>query len=592
MTRIKEKIKKDIQGILNEMGAKADTLLVEVPTDSKYGDLTSNIAMQISKDLKSNPMDIANDIVSKYAGDEDIEKVEVVKPGFINFFFSKRYLLNVLKEINTDSSYFKLDTLKGKKYMVEYTDPNPFKTFHIGHLYTNMVGQSFSCLLEALGASVVRANYQGDVGLHVAKSMWGLMEMLKKDGLSFDSLSRKSLEERVRYLGDAYILGFKMYDDYKDEQVISLVNDINHFLFCMYIPRIPKKEYSFNTVEVSQMYLEGRQWCLEYFEKIYRKLGTKFDKYYFESNMGEKGLNIVMDNIEGKGKSFFKRSQNAIVYEGKESKGLHTRVFVNSKGLPTYEAKELALAFKKFEDFNLDESVTITADEQTSYFKVVFDALSQLDSTIANKSKHIPHGMVKLPGAEKMASRKGKIIEGEWLINETKKKVQEIMFASGKWSNENIAKISENIAIAAIKYSFVKVSVGKDVIFDFEKSITFDGDTGPYLLYVYARCKSILQESGEDQKIGKEGDLDANTKGLLRVLSKYKEVVLVSAQNYSPANLCTYLFELGQAFNSFYQNVRVLDSKEKDFLLAVVSATAMSMKEGLKLLGIEVVERM
>ena len=595
MIEVKEKIAKSLQTIVKDMGVELESVVVQEPTDITHGDLSSNIAMQLSKSLKSNPMDIASKIVSAFPKDEDIERVEVVKPGFINFFFSDTYLLNMLESINTKKdNYFKLDIKSGKRYVIEYTDPNPFKTLHIGHLYSNMVGESFSRLVEALGACVTRANYQGDVGLHVAKTMWGLFKMFENDGITFEELSKKSLVDRVRYLGDAYMLGFKMYDDQKDERVINDVKDINYYIFSLYIPSLEKREYfkDLESKNLKEIYLKGRDWCLEYFERIYERTDTKFEKYYLESEMGEKGMEIVKENMEGKGKNIFKASEGAVVYEGDESKGLHTRVFINSEGLPTYEAKELALAFKKFEELSFDESVVITADEQSSYFKVVLDALSQLRPEVANIYKHFSHGLVRLPGAEKMSSRKGKILEGEWLLDETKKRVEDMMRSNGKWNEEQILEVSDLIAVASVKYSFLKVTVGKDVIFDFEKSTSFDGDTGPYLLYVYARCSSIL-EGGKDKGTTKTIPvLDSHTKGLLRVISRYQPILLSSALTYSPSTLCSYLFDLGQTFNTFYTNVRVLDSEDKEFLLGVVEATSQTMKHGLNTLGINVVERM
>jgi len=204
------------------------------------------------------------------------------------------------------------------------------------------------------------------------------------------------------------------------------------------------------------------------------------------------------------------------------------------------------------------------------------------------------HGMVKLPGAEKMSSRKGKIIDAQWLLDETKNKVLAIMEENGKGGKE---KNAEKIAQAAIKYAFLKVGVGKDVIFDFEKSISFDGDTGPYLLYVYARGNSLLKDS-DFKNLGNlcVGSCLENpyTKELLRQISKYRDSVLNSGIGYSPSILCQYLFDLGQEFNNFYQNVRILDAQDDDrvFLLSLVEATMVTMKEGLNLLGIEVVEKM
>lgn len=591
---IKDTVLKNLKEVSIQLGFNIDDIKVEIPSDSTHGDLTSNIAMQIAKSVGKNPMDIANEILSAFPKDENIEKVEVIKPGFINFFFSQKYLLSVLNEINTNTQYFKLDILTGKKYIIEYTDPNPFKIFHIGHLYTNIVGESFARLVEALGASVVRANYQGDVGLHVAKTIWGLLKMFEKDSISFEELKERDLVDRVRYLGDAYMLGFNMYDDQKDELAIKEIKQLNYYLFSLHIPSLDRKEYfeKYEQLNIKNMYFNGREWCLQYFERIYSRTCTKFAKYYLESEMGEKGLEIVKENMIGRGKGIFKESDGSVIYEGDPNKGLHTRVFINSEGLPTYEAKEIALALKKYEDIHFDQSVIITANEQRQYFKVVFDALSQLSPEIANRYLHFDHGMVKLPNAEKMSSRKGKIIEGEWLLNETKTTVEKSMLESGRWESQNISEVSDTIGLSAIKYSFLKVSVGKDVVFDFSKATSFDGDTGPYLLYVYARCNSILSEAG-DLKLNSEGkELDIYSKELLRSISKYKNILLSSALSYSPNTLCTYLFDLGKTFNSFYQNVKVLDSDNSPFLLSLVSVTSKVMKHGLNILGINIVERM
>ncbi len=591
---IKESVLRSLEKVSNNLGFSINEIKVEIPSDFTHGDLTSNIAMQVAKSVGRNPMDIANEILSAFPKDENIEKVEVIKPGFINFFFSQKYLLSVLNDVNSNTEYFKLDVLTGKKYIIEYTDPNPFKIFHIGHLYTNIVGESFARLVEALGASVVRANYQGDVGLHVAKTIWGLLKMFERDSISFEELKERDLVDRVRYLGDAYMLGFNMYDDEKDEIAIKEIKELNYYIFSLHIPSLERKEYfnKYEQLNIKDMYFDGREWCLQYFERIYQRTGTKFDNYFLESEMGQKGLDIVKENTAGKGKGIFKESEGSVIYEGDPNKGLHTRVFINSEGLPTYEAKELALAFKKYEDIHFDQSVIITANEQTPYFKVVFDALSQLSPEIANKYLHFDHGMVKLPNAEKMSSRKGKIIEGEWLLNETKTTVEKTMLESGRWDGQDISQVSDTIGLSAIKYSFLKVSVGKDVVFDFSKATSFDGDTGPYLLYVYARCNSILSEAGDLKVDFGNKELDVYSKELLRSISKYKSMLLSSALSYSPNTLCTYLFDLGKTFNTFYQNVKVLESDNSAFLLNLVSVTSKVMKHGLNVLGINIVERM
>ncbi len=587
---IKKKIEVMIASSLKEMGVEYDVIEVEEPRIEGNGDFSSNIAMRLSSALKRNPLDIANDIVSKISEDVDIEKIEAVKPGFINFFVSSQHLLKELSKVKS-GEFSKIGGKEDKKIVIEYTDANPFKILHIGHLYTNVVGESFARLSEALGATVKRANYQGDVGLHVAKTLWGIIKKMSEEGRSFEDIEKKSLVDRVKYLGDAYMLGFQYYDDEKDEDAIKEIDAINYYIFSMFVSQLEKKEApQYEGIDLKDIYQKGRLWCLDYFETIYDRVGTSFDYYFFESEVGESGLKVVLDNVG----SVFKEDDGAIIYEGDKEKGLHTRVFVNKYGIPTYEAKDLGLAIKKDELVDYDESIIITGNEQAGYFKVLFDALGKVRKDLAGKTRHISHGMVRLPGAEKMSSRKGKIIEAQWLLDETKKRVLAVMEENGKGEKDETA---EKISQAAIKYAFLKVGVGKDVVFDFEKSISFDGDTGPYLLYVYARGNSILKDSGcKDLGSLCLGSCLANpyTKELLAHIGKYGGVVLNSGMSYSPSILCQYLFDLGQKFNNFYQNVRVLDAQDDDkvFLLSVVEATMITMKDGLNLLGIEVVEQM
>jgi arginyl-tRNA synthetase len=413
--------------------------------------------------------------------------------------------------------------------------------------------------------------------------------------MKFEELEKLPLEKRVKYLGEAYVLGARQYDELKDEVAIKETDELNYYIFSLTSDSLEKKDFSkYEEDNIEEKYTKGRQWCLDFFETIYQKVGTKFDQYFFESEVGESGLRVVLENVG----EIFEKDQGAIIYRGDEQKNLHTRVFVNSYGLPTYEAKEIGLALKKNEVLEFDESVVITADEQSGYFKVVLDALSKIEPDMAKKIKHFAHGKVKLPGSSKMSSRKGGILSGEWLINETKGKVKEVMKESGKLSGVLLDRVSEKVAIGAIKYAFLKVTVGRDIIFDFDKSISFDGDTGPYLMYVYARCASILKEA-EKLVDPRNVCLDpcmnnTETRELVSILGRYRSSLLDSSVNYAPSILTQYLFNLGQAFNSFYQNVRVLDApdEQREILLLIVKSTMLVMKDGLNNLGIDVVEKM
>ncbi|MGI6475876.1 MAG: arginine--tRNA ligase [Candidatus Dojkabacteria bacterium] len=595
MIEIISKIENLIKQSLKKQGIKEVDIVVEIPNDDTHGDYSSNVAMILASKVKENPMDIAQRIVDGIQEDVDIDRVEIVQPGFINFFLSNRYLLTeASKIVDRKEEYFKLDSKEGQRVLIEYTDANLFKEMHIGHLYSNVIGESFARLQEALGADVKRSCYQGDVGLHVAKTLWGLEKKLEEDQLSFERLETFGLDERVKYLGEAYSLGEEYYTEIGDSVAVEEIDNMNYYIFSLVMDSLEKRDsQKYEEIHLSEKYKKGRQWCLDFFEKIYEKVGTEFDYYFFESEVCELGLKIVLDNI-GK---VFEKDEGSIIYRGDEKKNLHTRVFVNKYGLPVYEAKELALVFKKAESIDFDESIIVTADEQSGYFKVVFDALSKIDRSLAEKIRHIAHGKVKLPGNKKMSSRKGNILSADWLIEETKKRVLTIMESSSEFDVDNLDPIAEKIAVGAIKYAFLKIGVGRDIVFDFDKSITFDGNTGPYLMYVYSRCNSILLEGNSVNSKTLCLDMCLNNtyvKRLISHVSKYKYSLLNSSSTYSPSVLCQYLFELGKYFNTFYQNVRVLDAEdeEKQILLLLVNATMNVMEDGLNNLGIPIVERM
>jgi arginyl-tRNA synthetase len=352
--------------------------------------------------------------------------------------------------------------------------------------------------------------------------------------------------------------------------------------------------YDRSDKKVNKLYDTGRRWSLQYFEEIYKRLGTKFDYYYFESDAAKAGKKIVEQGIK---KGIFKKSQGAVVFPG-EKHGLHTRVFINSVGLPTYEAKELGLAPTKYKDFAYDLSLIITGNEIIDYFKVLLTALAKINPSIAEKTKHLSHGMVRLPEG-KMSSRTGNIVTAEQLIGEVKKRALHIMESS----RSDIPKAqqqatAEIIAVGAIKYSLLRVGLGKDIIFDFDKSLSLEGESGPYLQYTYARCRSILRQVNLAKlsfpklslaKFSKEEEK------LLRLLYRLPEVVESAAQNFSPNLVASFVFDVAQAYNNFYNTHRVLQAETKEvkhFRLLLTGAVAQIIQNSLYLLGMKTPERM
>ena len=565
---VRDILKNTIKETISDLSLEADDIHLEHPSDFAYGDYSTNVAMRIAKQIGENPKELAREITDKIREIKikEIEKVKVAGAGFINFYLSREFFTQSIKEIlKIGEKWGSGNSLKNQKIIIEYTDPNPFKEFHIGHLMSNAIGESISRIIEFSGAEVKRANYQGDVGLHTAKAIWALMRRKQRG-----STPLFTGDEVLGVLGEAYAEGAKAYDgdDIAKEE----------------IKKINKKIYDKNDNEINSLYENGRKISLEHFEEIYKKLGTKFDYYFFESETGPIGKELVKKNI-GK---IFEESNGAIIFRG-EKAGLHTRVFVNSEGLPTYEAKDLALAKIKNERYDYEKSIVITANEQKEYYKVVLEAMKQIYPELAKKTKHISHGILRLSSG-KMSSRTGLVITSESLIGEVKTKVLDKMKDADIADKEGVA---EQIAVGAIKYSILKQSAGKDIVFDFDKSISFEGDSGPYLQYAYARASSVLEKARRQNIKSDTKKVIAETTELEKLLYRFPEVIERANNEFEPHYITTYLTELAGVFNSFYSREKIVEeSGSSPYKIALTEVFKITIKNGLWLLGIKAPENM
>jgi len=556
---IQDEVRQLIATALETLGLEVD-FAVEHPTDLAHGDFATNVAMVAAKGVGKNPRELANEIVTALEEPEWLECVEIAGPGFINFHLSRAYFLRSVREVFAAGEWWGAhDTLADKKVMVEHTQPNPFKPFHIGHLMSNTIGESIARLYEYSGATVRRANYQGDVGRHVAMCLWGLKK------LGGDPHS-------VEDLGRAYVEGNRAYaeDDGVKEEIVAF----NKMVYA-------------KASEIQETYTIGRETSLAHFEELYRILGTKFDYYFFESQTEQPGRMMVK---EGLAEGVFTESDGAVVFRGEEY-GLHTRVFMTREGLPTYDAKELGLAQCKSEKWDFDRSITTTAVEQDEYFKVNWKALSFLRPEIAPKLMHVSHGMMTLTSG-KMSSRKGNVVTGEEMLENmqalAREKVQD-----RDLPEEDKGAIAVAVAVAAIKFSVLKQRAGKNITFDPEVALSFDGDSGPYLQYAHTRAVSVLEKA-------KGMGLEPNTElashdvtPLEKLLYRFPEVVVRAREEHEPHYITTYLVELAATWNSWYAVEKIIDeSPVAPYKLAVVDAFRRTMEHGLYLLGIRAVGRM
>jgi len=569
---IKEKLEKTIKEILERLSISPVEISLEHPEEISHGDYSSNVALAYAKKFGMSPMDLAKRVTEKLKFENlpEIEKVEIAGPGFINIFLSKKFFAESVSEIGKAGKAFgRNGDLSGKKVILDYTDPNPFKEFHIGHLMSNAIGEALSRIIEFRGAEVKRVCYQGDVGLHVAKTMWGIL-LNKKD---FPK-EKDSLSSRIKFLGSSYSLGSEKYEN--DEVAKKEIIELN------------KKIFDRTDKEINKIYDLGKKWSLEHFAEIYKKLDTNFDYFIFESETGPVGQKIVEEGFQ---KGIFEKSDGAIVYRG-DKRGLHIRVFINSEGLPTYEAKDLGLAKIKYEKYPYDLSVVVTGNEINDYFKVMLSAMGEMYPELSVKTKHVGHGMLRLPTG-KMSSRTGKVITGESLLSKTEEMVLDKV-KDRELSPGEKKEIAGEVSVGAIKYSILRQSIGSDIIYDFDKSISFEGDSGPYLQYSYTRAKSILDKAkGEGVKSSVK--VSAEEVGILeKYLYRFPEIVKRAGEEYEPHHISTYLMELSSAFNAYYANNKIVDKNDKfsSYKVALTEAFTVVMKNGLWLLGIKAPEKM
>lgn len=560
-------IKQRLEKVLGELGVSGAVSSLEFPADLAHGDFATNAALVYGKKLGKNPRAFADEVVAKLGHIDSVSKVEVAGPGFINFHLAPEYFTEQQKDILKDAHWGAGDLYAGKQVMVEYTDPNPFKAFHIGHLMSNAIGESLARLIENAGARVIRANYQGDVGVHVACAIWGIQKL---------GIHPESADD----FGRAYAAGATAYKE--DEAAKKEIDEIN------------RKLYDRSDASLNALYDTGRKASLDAFERIYAMLGTKFDHYFFESETGPAGKKIVEEHTD-----IFPESESARVFKGEEH-GLHTRVFLNSQGLPTYEAKELGLEKMKMDLYpDTDEMIVITGNEIIDYFKVLKKAMELVFPDIAAKLRHIPHGMLKLTTG-KMSSRTGSVITGESLLAELSEAARARATDSRAGDAEKLAR---QVAVAAIKYQILKQGIGRDIVFDKAQALSLEGDSGPYLQYTHARCHALL-EKGKEQGISPISALMVSDTHILsktlsdaltvqRLLVRFPYVAARAAKESAPQLVAGYLTELSSAFNSWYAQEQILDGTPNAARkLATVASVATTLKNGLHLLGIEAPERM
>lgn len=595
---MKNEISKSLNEILGSLGVADAVAKVDFPESLDHGDFTSNAAMVYAKKLGMPPRALAEKIAAEFGKDLPVELsgLSIAGPGFINFTVKGEVIAKeVVKFAESAKTAGLGSSREGRfgsvkslehgsaeraigKILIEYTDPNTFKVFHIGHLMSNAIGESLSRLIEWSGAKVVRICYPSDIGLHIAKAIWAIQKHageMPKDGAA--------IQERTDFLGKMYVEGTAAY-----ENDIAAKDDIDALNRIIYAKSSP---------EINALYEKGRKWSLEHFDALYEKLGTRFDDFIYESEMAPVGLDIVRHFLK---KGIFEESEGATVFKG-EPFGLHTRVFVSSQGIPTYEAKDLGLNLTKFKKHpDAIQSVIVTASEQNDYFKVLTKVISLIDEKDGAKTRHIGHGMMRFAEG-KMSSRTGNVVTADSLITDIKALVKERIADRG-FSPSDAEEIATDVAVGAIKYTILRSSVGSDIVFDSAASISFEGDSGPYLQYSAVRAASVQEKS---ENLNPKSETNSKSKiqkiqlpqnvGLLeKLIMRFPDIAERARVEYAPQIIANYLINLAGAFNGFYASQTIIDDKDPltPYRLALTRAFKSVMTDGLWLLGIKVPKKM
>lgn len=545
-----------IRGVLKNIVGNDVNFVVEHPADESHGDWATNVVLAAAKVQKINPRELAEKIKAELEKDEGlmtvVGKIEIAGPGFINFWLKDDYLIGHLEELKTAGDKCgDSDFMTGKKVLVEYSSPNIAKRFSVGHLRSTIVGQALFNFYKHSGASVTNDNHLGDWGTQFGM----IIAAVEEDGVDISKMSVAELE-------DLYVQFNKKVDE--DPKVKERAREA--------FARLEHGEE-----KARQIWQRAWDISMVEFREIYKKLGIpEFDHEYGESTY-EKTMPEVIEEMKKKGVTVESEGAWIVKYLDKDGKEyMPPAMLLKSNGTTTYFTRDLATIKKRLSDPELKSDLYIyeVGAEQTLHFRQVFAAVELLGRAKKEQFVHVAHGRLALPEG-KMSTRKGNTIKLEDLLGRAEE-----------------AATDERIAVGAVKYNELKRAPGMDYVFKWDEALSMEGNSGPYLQYVYVRCRGILEKVGK--KFGTTLSLNEDERKLLVSLLRFGEgeVVETAARNFAPQQVCAYLFDLAQRFNGFYDRNRVGGSENEGFRLLLTAVTGQVIKNGLELLGIEVVEKM
>ncbi|SFN28770.1 arginine--tRNA ligase [Salegentibacter flavus] len=590
-----------IQAKLSEKVKEAVKQLYEVeinhtefqPTRKDFeGDITL-VVFPMLKQVKTNPAKLGEDI-GNYLQENvgEVARFNVVQ-GFLNIVLSDAYYLDFFNEVKDRKDFGVIPPSEDAKgIMVEYSSPNTNKPLHLGHIRNILLGYSVAEILKAAGNKSYKTQIINDRGIHICKSM-----------LAWQRFGNGETPETASLKGDKLVGNYyvKFDQEYKKEisELIAqgkteeeakaeapILNEAKEMLL----------KWEDNDPEVVALWEKMNNWVYNGFEKTYDALGVNFDKNYYESDTYLLGKDVVNQGLE---KGVFYKKEDGSVWIDLTDEGLDEKIVLRSDGTAVYMTQDIGTAIQRVKDFDINGMVYTVGNEQDYHFKVLFLILKKLGYDWADYLYHLSYGMVDLPSG-KMKSREGTVVDADDLIlemTETARKISEELGKLDGYSKEEKEDLYRIIGLGALKYYILKVDPRKRILFNPEESVDFQGNTGPFIQYTYARIQSILRKADFDysKPVAPDYQLHEKEKELLKQLQLYPETIQLAAENHSPALIANYVYDLVKEFNSFYQNVIILgaeDLSQKVFRVQLSQSVANVIKSGFTLLGIKVPERM
>jgi len=557
------------------------------------GDITI-VVFPMLRVVKGNPAVIGEQIGQYLLDQVDLVKGFNVVKGFLNIEIDDSYYLDFFQSIKDSPNYGFAEVKEDKAVMVEYSSPNTNKPLHLGHVRNVLLGYSVSEILKASGKKVYKTQIINDRGIHICKSMlawqrFGNEETPESTGLKGDKLvGNYYVKFDQAYKAEIAELIFQGNTEEEAKKIAPILLEAQDML----------RKWEAGDKEVVELWEKMNGWVYKGFEETYKNIGVDFDKYYYESQTYLLGKEFIAEGL--KTGVFFKKDDGSVWCDLTED-GLDEKIVLRSDGTAVYMTQDIGTAIQRIKDYpDVGGMVYTVGNEQDYHFKVLFLILKKLGFDWAKNLYHLSYGMVDLPSG-KMKSREGTVVDADDLIQEMADTAEEISKELGKlenYSEEEKKELYKTIGLGALKYYILKVDPKKRILFDPKESIDFQGNTGPFIQYTYARIQSILRKANQNSDVklsAVEVSLHEKEKQLIKQLELFPEVIQNAAEQHSPALIANYTYDLVKDFNSFYQNVSILGAdtdEEKNLRVALSKTVSQTIKNAFRVLGIEVPERM